>query len=359
MKVIREVLVELDVHYLFSTPSKKIDPLVEQICIDSSIQLVSCTSESNAIDSCLSYHQVSGKISVVVIDAEFVPADFLYSVENAQLLEANVIFIFIGPVNKYFGRAIEESGLILEVTDVTQQLDFGIRFGPRICLVSPEKAELKPRGAAQSSVALAPITTRNNELKAEVTPKGMRLVLEVICELMDQSPNSILIPDAGSARKIVLSEFSKKSYLTTSGLTAMGWSFRALRGITLSSPDRLPIVVIGDGSMLLCASELASAVNSQTPCAVILLINGQLGNRTEDSLIGKSSKLPKIDWQMFAESLGADYALIEGMTTKNFVKGLLRKTKEERRPVVIPMNISLETEYIYTLKTGLSVLDEA
>jgi thiamine pyrophosphate-dependent acetolactate synthase large subunit-like protein len=111
--------------------------------------------------------------------------------------------------------------------------------------------------------------------------------------------------------------------------------------------------------MLLCASELASAVNSQTPCVVILLINRQLGNRTEDSLIGKSSKLPKVDWQIFVEALGANYAPIEGSPSKSFLEGLLRKTKEERMPVVIPMNISLETEYIYTLKTGLSVLDDA
>lgn len=359
MKIVREALVELGVQYLFSTPSKKIDTIVEEICSGSTVHLVSCISESSAIDSCLSYHQVSGKISAVLIDAEFVPADFLGSIEKAQSLEARVIYIFVGPVNKYFGRAIEESGLILKVTDLTEQLDFGVTFGPRIFLVSPDKAELKDCRDAISLANSPPVPEAKVDQEDLVTPEGFSHVLHMIDELLTQSPNSILIPDAGSARKIILSKFHKNSYLTTSGLTAMGWSFRALRGITLSSPDRLPIVVIGDGSMLLCASELATAVNSQMPCAVILLVNGQLGNRTEDSLIGKSSKLPKVDWQMFVEALGANYAPIEGSPSKSFIEGLLRKTKEERRPVVIPMNISVETEYIYTLKTGVRALDEA
>ena len=84
-----------------------------------------------------------------------------------------------------------------------------------------------------------------------------------------------------------------------------------------------------------------------------------MGDRKEDSLIGRSSKLPEVDWKMFVEALGADYVPFENEPHKEFVEELFRKTKEQPRPIVIPIDIRIETEYIYTLKTGLEVLDQA
>jgi thiamine pyrophosphate-dependent acetolactate synthase large subunit-like protein len=352
VKVILDALVKLEVLYLFSTPSKKIDLIVEEICNGTKVQLISCLSESSAIESCMSYQQVSGKNSAVLIDAEFTPANFFDTIEKAKFLELRIIFILVGSFNKYFASAIKETDLILNETDLATPLEFGLKPSPRICLVSSRMAELKVNSEAQSSAATAEIGP-----KASVVPERLTLLLDMIDELLTQSPNSILIPDAGSARKIVLSNFNKINYHTTPGLTAMGWALRALRGITLGCPDRLPIVLIGDGSMMLGASALAHFVKFRTPCVIILLINGQLGNRSKDSLIGKSSVLPKVDWQMFVEALGVAYAPTEGATNKKFIKGLLRRIKEERRPVVIPVDIGGETEYIYDLKTGVLELD--
>ena len=359
MNIIRDALVESGVRHLFSTPSKKIDRIVEEICSGSLVQLVSCISESNAIDSCLSYHLVSGKVSAVLIDSEFIPADFLNKVEKSKSLESKVIFIFVGPVDKYFGKAIEESGLILKVSDITQSVNFNLQSGPRIVLFSSKKAKLPHNSADLSLEISVPESVGRGEQESDISLDGLRFALYLIDELLTHSPDSIVIPDAGSARKIVLSKLSKSNYVTTSGLTAMGWSLKALRGINLGSPDRLPIVVIGDGSLLLCASELALLANSRTSCVVILLINGQLGNRAEDTFIGKSSKLPKVDWQMFVEALGAQYVPIKSWPRRDFAERLLRKTQDELQPVVVPVDISLETAYIYTWKSGLSVLDQA
>ncbi len=359
MMSIVDVLVKLEVLYLFSTPSKKIDPIAEEICSGTKVQLISCLSESSAIESCMSYQQLSGKNSAVLIDADFIPADFFNSIEKAKLLEARIIFILVGSINNYLASAIRETDLILKKTDLAKPWEFGLKARPRVCLVRSRIDKLNASSEAQSLTAPAKITTTEIYPKASVTPQRIAQLLEMIDELLIQSPNSILIPDAGSARKIVLSNFDKAIYHTTPGLTAMGWVIRALRGITLGCPDRLPIVLIGDGSMMLSASQLAYLVKFRIPCVIILLINGQLGNRSEDSLIGKSSILPKVDWQMFVEALGAAYVTIEGPSNKKFIEGLLRNTRENPRPVVIPVEIGGDTEYIYDLKTGVFELDLA
>lgn len=342
MRAIREALIALEVTHLFSTPSMRIDPLVEEICSTSSIQLVSCLSESVAVDSCLSYHKMSRKNSAVLIDTEFMPANFFVNIEKAQLLEERAGLLFIGPANEYFGTTIEETGLVLKEIGLTKPLENGFT-----------------RGMVLTPATMAPITKSETSEDAGVIPEGVNQILALIDEILAQSPNSILIPDAGSARKFVLSKFANKSYLTTSGLTAMGWAVRALRGIRLGCPDRLPIVVIGDGSMLLWGSELASLASHRSVSIFLLLKNGQLGDRKEETLIGRSSKLPEVDWKMFVEALGADYAPIENEPNKEFVEELLRKSKKELRPIVIPIDIRIETEYIYSLKTGLEVLDQA
>ena len=344
MRAILEALIALKVTHLFSTPSKRIDPLVEEICSTSSIQLVSCLSESVAIDSCLSYHKVSGKNSAVLIDAEFIPANFFFDIKKVQLLEERVALFFVGPANHYFGTTIEETGLFFKEIELTKPLETGLT-----------------RGGVLTSSTAAPITKSESYQDVGVNSDGAGVhhILALIDEILAQSPNSILIPDAGSARKIILSKFANKSYITTSGLTAMGWAVGALRGIRLGSPDRLPIVVIGDGSMLLWGSELASLAWSRSACIFLLLINGQLGDRKENTLVGRSSKLPEVDWKMFVEALGADYAPFENEPHKEFVEVLLRKTREQPRPILIPIDISLETENIYTWKTGLEVLDQA
>jgi len=289
--------------------------------------LIVCLSESVAFDSCLSYYHVSGKNTAVILDREFVPAHSLVGFENAQYLEEDIAFFFVGPTNTYFNNTIQESGLM-----------------PRHLL---------------PWVSVAPIADSKINREEKINPSGLTFILELIDELLNQSPDLILIPDAGSARKIILSNYDNKSYLTTTGLTAMGWAIRALRGVRLGCTERLPIVVVGDGSMLLWGSELATLVSSQSPCLVILLINGQLGNRNDETVSGNLSKLPVIEWQMFVEALGATYSPIEDWPSKDFVKELLRTIQEENRPIVIPVSISGETEYIYSLKTGIDVLDLA
>lgn len=177
------------------------------------------------------------------------------------------------------------------------------------------------------------------------------MIESVLDFLLKLRPDSIILPDAGAAHKLVSSKFinSFEISLNPENYFWMGVSLRSLRGVALAQPERLPIVVIGDGSMLLQGTELAWLVKTKTPCIILLLINGQLGNRKLENKVGSASKLPCVQWEKFIQSLGAICLPIYSSFDKDLITHHLEYLKKESKPLVMLFDTTFETDYLYSL----------
>jgi len=137
----------------------------------------------------------------------------------------------------------------------------------------------------------------------------------------------------------------------------MGRSLRSVRGVAAAAPNRLPVTILGDGSMLIQGTELAWLARARISCLVLLCLNGQLGNRNSDTHVGAASKLPDVHWEKFVVSLGARCAPVQSRFDKTTISDCISFAWADHGPVVIPIDITVETDSIYQLKTGIPFLD--
>lgn len=356
--LILESISMLNIENLFTFPSKKIDPVLEGICAESAIELIVCTSELAVFDSAIAYSAVSKKISVVMIDPEFIPAEFISILVRAAALELRVLFIFTEPLPKWTLSALESVGQSVERADGKSLEEHLFEPKPRIWIVDPpsDPSEVTNHEPLQFDKDLA---TSSVELERETSYSNSSLLTSLIREVLNQSPNSILIPDAGAARKVLFTHFPDKvsGPLNAAGLYPMGRSLRSVRGVAAAEPNRLPVTILGDGSMLIQGTELAWLARSRISCLVLLCLNGRLGNRNSDTHVGAASKLPNVDWEKLVVALGARCAPVQSRFDKKTISDCISFAWADHAPVVIPIDITVETDSIYQLKTGIDFLD--
>lgn len=97
----------------------------------------------------------------------------------------------------------------------------------------------------------------------------------------------------------------------------MGWAIPAAIGAKLACPLAPCVVVTGDGCMLMHGIEIQTAARYNIPLICIVMNNSALGNpklRAEafSSGLAEMYSLPRHNWAMFAQSLGA-----QGFTATN------------------------------------------
>ena len=175
------------------------------------------------------------------------------------------------------------------------------------------------------------------------------LVTSLIREAVNQSPNSILIPDAGLAHKISLTHFSDEiaGPLNAASVYSMGRPLRYMKGVAAASPNRLPVTILGDGSMLIQGTELAWLARARISCLILLCINGNLVNRKSETYVGDASKLPAVDWEKFVVAMGAKCAPIQTCLDVQVIKDFISLAWACGGPVVIPIDVTNETASIY------------
>jgi thiamine pyrophosphate-dependent acetolactate synthase large subunit-like protein len=356
--LILESFSSLNIENLFTFPSKKIDPVLEGICAKSAIELTVCTSELAVLDSAIAYSAMSKKISAVIIDPEFMPAEFISILVRAKALALKVLFIFTEPLPVWTLSALESIGQSVERTDGKSLAAHLFEPKPRVWIVDPpsDPNEVTNHEPLQFDTDLA---TSSVELETESSYSNSSLLTTLIREVLTQSPNSILIPDAGAARKVLITHFPDKisGPLNAAGLYPMGRSLRSVRGVAAAATNRLPVTILGDGSMLIQGTELAWLARARISCLVLLCLNGQLGNRNSDTHVGAASKLPDVDWEKFVVALGARCAPVQSRFDKTTISDCISFAWADHGPVVIPIDITVETDSIYQLITGIPFLD--
>jgi acetolactate synthase-1/2/3 large subunit len=68
-----------------------------------------------------------------------------------------------------------------------------------------------------------------------------------------------------------------RHWLTSGGLGTMGYGLPAALGAQVARPDRLVVLIDGDGSFVMNSQELATVVENQLPVKVVIINNGGHG----------------------------------------------------------------------------------
>jgi len=105
-----------------------------------------------------------------------------------------------------------------------------------------------------------------------------RFIIETAAQRM--SFNALVVTDVGQ-HQIWAAQYYPvalpRSFLSSSGLGAMGFGLGAALGAKLANPDRPVILFTGDGSFRMNNGELATINRYRIPVLIVLINNGSLG----------------------------------------------------------------------------------
>jgi indolepyruvate decarboxylase len=130
-------------------------------------------------------------------------------------------------------------------------------------------------------------------------------------EAIDASlpPDAVVLADPGdalfAAADLHLQEASH--FLSSTYWASLGFALPGSVGAWGACPERGPVVLLGDGSLLMCAMELATLARYGIPALVIVLDNGGYGTE-RPMLDGAFNDVAPVDHAQLARSLGLHHS---------------------------------------------------
>jgi acetolactate synthase-1/2/3 large subunit len=130
--------------------------------------------------------------------------------------------------------------------------------------------------------------------------------------------------------------YGPRTFVTSNGLSPMGYGLPAAMGAKLACPDRPVVAVVGDGGLLMYTGEMATWARLGLPLTLVVMVDGHLTQvrrrqeRRGHSL--KSSTFQQVDFSALARSLG-----IDAITARNSAeyRAAVEKGVKAERPVVV------------------------
>jgi len=175
-------------------------------------------------------------------------------------------------------------------------------------------------------------------------------IVEVAAEIY---PGARAIVDAGAHMFAVMSLWPARepaSVLVSNGLSTMGFALPAAIGAALLDPSRPVVVFTGDGGLMMCAGELATAAREKLRLRIIVFQDNSLslikvkqeqrGYRTGGVTFGD------INWPCVASGFGVEGRLA---ADEDQLRSCLEETAGHPGPVLIAARISGET-YGHTIR---------
>ncbi|HZS31870.1 MAG TPA: thiamine pyrophosphate-dependent enzyme, partial [Methylomirabilota bacterium] len=133
-----------------------------------------------------------------------------------------------------------------------------------------------------------------------------------------------------------------RHWLTSGGLGTMGYGLPAAIGAQVARPDRLVVLVDGDGSFVMNSQELATVVENQLPVKVVIVNNGGHGmvRQWQDVIYG--GRFQSIDLSASPDfvKLAEAYGAVGIRASKpNEVVPALERAFAEPGPVVVDVMV--------------------
>jgi 3D-(3,5/4)-trihydroxycyclohexane-1,2-dione acylhydrolase (decyclizing) len=145
-----------------------------------------------------------------------------------------------------------------------------------------------------------------------------------------------------------------KGYHMEYGFSCMGYEIAGGLGVKMADPGREVYVLVGDGSYLMMAQEIATSLQEKVKINIILLDNhgfssigglsracgsGGFGTRYQYRDPGKAGEVMRIDFAANAASLGAH--AVQARTHEELAEALAGLKKQTRTSVIV-----VETDYL-------------
>ena len=133
--------------------------------------------------------------------------------------------------------------------------------------------------------------------------------------------------------------FSAGGLLMPSDFQSMGFGLPAAIAAKLANPTRPVVALVGDGSLLMNVTELATAASLQLPLPVIVFDDRALGQirYQQDREFGArfSVDLPQVDWAGIAGSVGVACEQVNVP-----FEGTIRRALAAGGPILLPATVT-------------------
>ncbi|MFT8246716.1 benzoylformate decarboxylase [Roseomonas sp. BN140053] len=174
-------------------------------------------------------------------------------------------------------------------------------------LALPALADLLPASAGRTPPAPRP---RPPEPEP-ATPIPAAFMLRTLSRVMPR--DAILVEEAPSHRKTMQAQLPIREWggFFTMASGGLGYSLPGAVGVSLASPGRRVVCLIGDGSMMYSVQALWTAVQHALPITVVVVNNGGYGAMRAFSQVLKVQnapgiELPGLDFVSIARGMGCE-----------------------------------------------------
>jgi indolepyruvate decarboxylase len=171
---------------------------------------------------------------------------------------------------------------------------------------------------------------------------GRSIRVTRLMEAIDASlpPEATVLADPGDALFAAadLRLQGANHFLSSTYWASLGFALPGAVGAWGACPERGPVVLIGDGALLMCASELATLARYGIPALVIVLDNGGYGTE-RPMLDGAFNDVAVVDHSSLARSLGLLHG--ERVSTEEDLWAALQRWQGPRTgPVLLSVAIA-------------------
>lgn len=167
-----------------------------------------------------------------------------------------------------------------------------------------------------------------------VPPQGALTALRAVCPR-----ETIFCCDVGAHKSMscaLWQSHAPRTFLTTNGLSPMGYGLPAAMRAKLACPERPVVAVVGDGGLLMYGGEMATWARLNLPLTLVVMVDGHLTQvRRRQERRGyslKSSTFQRVDFFALARSFG-----IDSITARNSAeyRAAVEKGVKASRPLLV------------------------
>jgi len=275
-------------------------------------------------------------------DASYFAGAFMNGNVEAEILARSDLILTVGlDAKDFFNAAWRYSAPLIAVNERPDTQ----RFAPTtLQVLGPTAQGLEAVSCSESASewSTSEVAAYRSSLErvfrldgaAFTIPAALRLARKLL------PPETRVAVDAGFGKPLasyLWSSSEPNHYFTAHGLSTMGYALPAANALALIDPGRPVLAFMGDGSLLMRASEISVAAEQGVAPIYVAWMDGSLAQietkQLRQNLRPVGARLPEVSCEKIADAfggLGVDVA-----TPDNFSRALTEGLRRRDRPTLI------------------------